>query len=136
MTITTDDHIAIRSLYARYNHAVDIAGDAGAVTDCFVPKGGVYDHGRLGRFEGRDAIQAFMQATIVDQQGMFQHWNDNLLIDGSPESAHGTAYVMTIDLRLDPPAVARVSVYQDELVRTVDGWRFASRRVGYPPIPR
>lgn len=135
MTLSTDDRIAIQSLYATYNHAVDLQGDAPGVADCFVDDG-VYDHGRLGRFVGREAIQAFMQTAIDEQEGMFQHWNDNLLIDGDGQTAAAKAYVMTIDCRPVPPVLARASVYEDDLTKTADGWRFTQRRVGHPPTRR
>lgn len=135
MTIPIDDQIAISTLYATYNHAVDIAGDAAGVTACFVDTG-VYDHGRLGTYEGREAIMQFMQSSIDEQQGGFQHWNDNLLIEGSGNRARGTAYVLTLDCRSVPPVLARASQYHDDLVKTDHGWRFERRRVGYPPVRR
>jgi hypothetical protein len=39
---------------------------------------------------------------------------------------------MTVDARGEQPVIARASIYQDSLVRSGDGWRFARRRVGYP----
>ncbi|MCL3816954.1 nuclear transport factor 2 family protein [Aeromicrobium wangtongii] len=135
MTIGTDDTIAIQSLYAAYNHAVDVLGDAAGVAACFV-ENGVYDHGRLGRYEGRSAIEEFMQRPIDEQEGQFQHWNDNLLIEGTAPHATATAYVMTVDCRSEQPVLARASLYRDELVKTADGWRFVQRRVGYPATSR
>lgn len=131
MTIGADDTIAIQSLYAAYNHAVDILGDAARVAQCFV-EDGVYDHGRLGRYEGVAAIEEFMRRPIAEQEGGFQHWNDNLLIEGTVPRATATAYVMTVDCRSEQPVLARASLYRDELVKTDQGWRFAQRRVGYP----
>jgi hypothetical protein len=136
MTLTTDDRVAIQTLYATYNHAVDITGDAAGVTACFVETGAVYDHGRLGRYEGREAIERFMQSAIDEQEGGFQHWNDNLLVEGEGSRATATAYVMTVDCRAEQPVLARASLYRDALVRTEAGWRFESRRVGYPPAER
>jgi hypothetical protein len=106
-------------------------GDAAGVADCFVDNG-VYDHGRFGRFEGRADITAFMQRAIDEQEAGFQHWNGNLLIDGQGDNATATAYVMTVDARNTPPVIARANIYRDVLVRTAAGWRFVSRRVGYP----
>jgi hypothetical protein len=137
MTLTPDDRAEIHELYARYNHAVDLHGDAAGVADCFTHDGS-YHHGRLGSYEGRLAIQEFMQRIIVEQGGGFQHWNDNLLLAGSADGATGSAYVVTIDCREEQPVLARASVYRDRLVRTGDGWRFQERRVGYPtpdPVP-
>lgn len=131
MSLPIEDLIAIQTLYSTYNHCVDMTGDAAGVADCFV-EDGVYDHGRFGKYEGRAKITAFMQSAIDDQQAGFQHWNGNLLIDGGGDNATATAYVMTVDARVAPPVIARASIYRDVLVRTGKGWRFASRRVGYP----
>ncbi len=131
MTLPIEDRIAIETLYRTYNHRVDLLGDAAGVADCFTEDGS-YDHGRFGRHEGRVAITAFMQAAIDDQEAGFQHWNGNLLIEGAGDHATATAYVMTLDARAVPPVIARASVYRDVLRRTAQGWRFVSRRVGYP----
>jgi hypothetical protein len=131
MALSTEDFIAIQTLYSTYNHRVDMLGDAAGVADCFV-ENGVYDHGRFGRFEGRADITAFMQSAIDQQEAGFQHWNGNLLIDGEGDNLTATAYVMTVDARVTPPVFARANIYRDALVRTPAGWRFASRRVGYP----
>lgn len=131
MSLNVEDRMEIENLYRVYNHRVDLTGDAAGVADCFVADG-VYDHGRFGRVEGREAITAFMQTAIDDQEGGFQHWNANLLIDGEGDEVTATAYVMTMDARTVPPVIARASVYRDVLRRTAAGWRFVSRRVGYP----
>ncbi len=131
MTLSIEDQIAIEILYRTYNHRVDLLGDAAGVADCFTEDCS-YDHGRFGRHEGRAAITAFMQAAIDDQEAGFQHWNGNLLIEGEGDDATATAFVMTLDARTLPPVIARASVYRDVLRRTPKGWRFVSRRVGYP----
>lgn len=131
MSLSTEDMIAIQTLYSIYNHRVDITGDAAGVAACFT-EDCVYDHGRFGKYEGRDKITAFMQSAIDDQEAGFQHWNGNLLIDGDGDNATATAYVMTVDTRSTPPVFARANIYRDVLARTGEGWRFVSRRVGYP----
>lgn len=131
MPMTTEDLIEINTLYSTYNHRVDMEGDAAGVAACFV-EDGVYDHGRFGVYEGRDAIAAFMQRAVDEQEAGFQHWNGNLLVDGDGNEATATAYVMTVDARSDQPFLARASIYQDALVKTDEGWRFTKRRVGHP----
>lgn len=131
MSLSFEDRMEIETLYRLYNHRVDMTGDAAGMAALFT-EDCVYDHGLFGRYEGRSAIQAFMQSAIDDQQGGFQHWNDNLLIEGEGDNASATAYVMTIDARSVPPVIARCSIYRDVLRRTGEGWRFVSRRVGYP----
>lgn len=131
MTLPIEDQIAIEILYRAYNHRVDMLGDAAGMGALFV-EGCFYDHGRFGRHEGRDAIIAFMQAAIDYQKAGFQHWSGNLLIEGEGDEATATAYVMTVDARSVPPVIARANIYRDVLRRTPEGWRFVSRRVGYP----
>lgn len=130
MQVSTEDYLAIKHLYSTYNHMVDIVGDAAGVADCFI-EDGVYDHGRYGRIQGRAQIITFMQRAIDRQLG-FQHLNDNLLIDTVGDEATATAYVLTVDGSAAPPVIARSSIYRDSLIKTEDGWRFRSRRVGYP----
>lgn len=131
MTLSTEDVQQIQTLYSTYNHRVDMEGDAAGVAACFVPDG-TYDHGRFGKVEGREEITAFMQQAVDQQEAGFQHWTGNLLLDGDGVEATATAYVMTVDARGEQPVIARSSIYRDTLVKTDEGWRFTSRRVGYP----
>ncbi|MFT4287129.1 nuclear transport factor 2 family protein [Nocardioides sp.] len=130
MPLSLEDHLAIRELFSRYNYLVDVVGDAAGVADCFV-EDGIYDHGRFGLFRGREEIQGLMQRAVDEQLG-YQHWNNNLLIDGEGDEVTSTAYVLTLDGSVDPPVIARLSVVRDSIVRTSQGWRFRERRVGYP----
>ncbi|WP_190814602.1 nuclear transport factor 2 family protein [Saccharopolyspora pogona] len=125
--------VEIQFLYNTYNHCVDMTGDAAGVADCFLNEG-TWEHPLHGKIVGREAITAFMQKAIDEQEARFQHWNANLLVDVDEDgdSASATAYVMTLDTRAVSPVIWRANIYRDRLVRTAEGWRFASRRGGFP----
>lgn len=131
MKLSADDRLDIQELYNKYNYTVDILRDANAMANYFVAEGATYDHGRYSIYSGRDEIRDFMQGAIDRQQGKWQHWNANLIIDASGDSVVATAHVLTIDSSSGQAQLAYNSLYRDQLEKTDNGWKFRSRRVGY-----
>jgi SnoaL-like domain len=65
-----------------------------------------------------------------------QHWNTQLVITPTADGARGSAYMMLVDRRTQPPSITSVYEYDDEIVRTAGGWRFKSRSfVPLTPVP-
>ena len=129
--MTAQDYFEIQQLYAKYNHAID-SGNGEAYADTFTPDG-VFNGNT-----GRDALVKFVNETWVGRMNgaTRQHWNTNLMITGDSKQAKGSVYLMLVDLSTKPVSVMAMAMYDDELVKTPQGWRFtkrATKRVGPPP---
>ena len=83
---------------------------------------------------GYAALVAFARNWHDNRGGAYlQHWNTQLVITPTAGGARGSAYMMLVDRRTQPPSIMQVYEYDDELVRTVAGWRFKSR--SFVPLP-
>ena len=119
--LSAEDYVEIQQLYARYNNAID-SGDAEAYADTFVPDG------TFNTFTGREALVGFIHSWREKMNGANRrHWNSNLLINATPEGASGSVYLLLIDVGVRPPVIAAAAKYDDQLVRTPQGWRFKKR---------
>ena len=127
MALSAADRLQILDLVARYNHLMD-GRDAEGWADCFTPDG-VFDGGSRLQANGRAELVAFMERLIARDIPAV-HWNNNIVIEGSGDTASMTLYLLVIDLR-DGPVATHFGVYHDELVRTPEGWRFRKRRLGH-----
>ena len=115
MPTTAEDRDEILQLLYRYNHAVD-AGDAEGWADTFA-EDGVFD--AMGQvLTGRDALVGFASSV----QGM-RHVILNPLVEIAGDTAHVRAYLVL----LTGGSIAMTGAYEDDLVRTPGGWRFAKR---------
>ncbi len=120
-SLTADDYIEIQQLYAQYNMAID-SGDAEGYASTFTPDG-VFNN-----FNGHDALVGFINRW-KDQMngGNMRHWNTNLAIKGTPDGASGAVYLLLVDVSKRPPVIASAAKYDDQLVKTPQGWRFKKR---------
>jgi uncharacterized protein (TIGR02246 family) len=128
--MTAQDYFEIQQLYAKYNHAID-SGDAEGYADTFTPDG-VFNNNA-----GRDALIKFIKDTWIGRMNgaTRQHWNTNLMINGDSKAATGSVYLMLVDLATKPASIMTMAMYDDQLVKTPQGWRFTKRqtkRVGPP----
>lgn len=120
-SLTADDYIEIQQLYARYNNAID-SGDAEGYASTFVPDG-VFNN-----FNGHDALVGFINSWRDKMKGTDRrHWNTNLTINPAPEGASGSVYLLLVDVSVRPPVIAAAAKYDDQLVKTPQGWRFKKR---------
>ena len=120
-SLTADDYIEIQQLYAQYNNAID-SGDAEGYAATFTPDG-VFNN-----FNGHDALVGFIHRWRENMKGgNMRHWNTNLAIHGTPEGASGSVYLLLVDVSVRPPAIATAAKYEDQLVKTPQGWRFKKR---------
>jgi len=120
-SLTADDYIEIQQLYAHYNIAID-SGDAEGYAGTFVPDG------VFNTFAGHDALAGFVHRWRENMKGgNMRHWNTNLAITGTPEGADGSVYLLLVDVSVKPPVIATAARYEDQLVKTPQGWRFKKR---------
>jgi len=84
------------------------------------------DYGDLGRWDSREAVARFM---IASHSGPSMHRLSNFAISISGDAARARSYV---DAMVYGPGgfggAHSVGYYDDELIRTADGWRIARRR--------
>lgn len=117
MPSATEDRDEILQLLYRYNHAID-SGDAEGWADTFA-EGAVFDALGGGQvITGREDLVAFASSV----KGI-RHVVMNPLIDVDGDTAKVRAYLMF----LMGTTIAGVGVYDDDVVRTAQGWRFAKR---------
>jgi hypothetical protein len=120
-SLTADDYIEIQQLYAQYNNAID-SGDAEGYAATFIPEG------VFNTFNGHDALVGFIHRWRDNMTGAnLRHWNSNLLINATPEGASGSVYLLLVDVSVRPPVIATAAKYEDQLVKTPQGWRFKKR---------
>jgi uncharacterized protein (TIGR02246 family) len=118
------DHLAIRELTARYNRAFDDV-DSEAWADTFTPDG-VMEYSGGPPISGRDALIEMSRKTGY---GFVHITTDPIIeVDGDRATQSCTLIVANRSKAGDPVAIAMTGRYEDELVRTADGWRFERRK--------
>lgn len=123
--LTIADRLAIQELYARYNHHIDF-GRSNDWAATFTHDGTIETE--MGAFTGTEALAAF--AASLFSQFKFRHWTNSLVVDGDAGRATGFCYLIGWALEDGkPPFANHHAHYEDELVKTADGWRFATRKV-------
>jgi SnoaL-like protein len=141
-TLTALDYAQIQQLVARYSYALDTGADNGyAYADLFA------SGGTFGKVSGRDELAA----TARPGGGHYPrgpkfvfHYTSNHVIEPSAEGATGKVYVVEIDAGERGKTASVIEDgghYEDEYVKTPQGWRFKSRTFvktepGTPPAPR
>jgi hypothetical protein len=118
MPTVAEDRSEILQLLHRYSHAFD-SGDAEGYADTFVPGGGYTADGVL-KFYGRDTLIQHVR----DVEPGERHCVLNPVIDVDGDTARVKAYLLLfrgVDLNV-------VGLYEDQVVRTADGWRFQDRQ--------
>ena len=123
---TIEDELAIRSLAAAYTDAVN-RGDLEAMVNVYTVDGVLKPFGG-DELKGRDKIRAVVGQTISAYEWIFQMTHSGLVrLDG--DVAHCRWWVSEISYKGDGSAVQFFGLYQDRVVRTGEGWRFARRRL-------
>ncbi len=122
-----DDRADITELLARYAIALD-RRELDAVGELFTEDGqATYSGNRLD--PGRAAIVAYLQPLV--EVPMTQHviGTPSITVDGDTATATSYAIVTFVREAEDGghTAVHRGLSYDDQLVRTADGWRFKER---------
>jgi hypothetical protein len=124
---TYEDVVAIQNLKARYVDAVDggwgevVPHDPEAVVELFVVDG-IWDSGVHGGGIGHDGIRAFMATGEAIMPFAYHHLSSpRIQVDG--DTAAGRWHGM-ISMLVEGKAQLQLGVYDDEFVRTPDGWRF------------
>jgi hypothetical protein len=129
------DYVQIQQLAAKYAYALDSGADNGyAYANLFMPDG-VFIRGESNgseRVQGRESLAFLARDTPARRRTPLTvgHFIVNHVIEPSSSGATGKAYLalMTFGNEGQNGAIVQGGHYEDEYVRTVDGWRFKSRR--------
>jgi ketosteroid isomerase-like protein len=122
-TETLADQVAITTVLHRYAFAIDDKDWQGLrdvfSVDCTA------DYGPFGRFEGIDAVVAWLAPVHVGLTT--QHAMSNIVAQVTGRTATARSYV-TVSLQPDDGPLLRVGGGYSDLLRQVDGqWRIAER---------
>ena len=88
MTLPAADRLAIQRLLALGLRGLD-AGDGEAVAACFAADGW-FDAAPHGRFEGHEAIAAFVRAHEAANEHGSRHWTNNVILEGDETEGCGS----------------------------------------------
>jgi hypothetical protein len=133
--LTPLDYIQIQQLAAKYAYALDSGADNGYVyANLFMPDG-VFIRGESNgseRVQGRESLAFLARDTPARRRTPLTvgHFIVNHVIEPSPSGASGKAYLasMTFGNEGQNGSIVLGGHYEDEYVRTIDGWRFNTRR--------
>lgn len=127
MSITLEDRAAIHDLYAAYAHRFD-RGDADGWAALFTSDG-VFAPPGLEPVVGTEALHEFVAGRSGDLPGM-RHLIANVLVEGAPAGARGTAYFLCFRLGGDGAFRLRNFGRYDDTFRKQDGaWKIADRQI-------
>lgn len=127
VTLSAADRFKIQDLLARYNWAVD-TDDADAFAESFAEDGQFVTSRRV--FEGRDDMRELM-AYLHDKRSRNErsliHSISNLVVEPYGDEVRLVAQLMGPRIGDDGSHTLQLGWYDDRLVLTADGWRFARR---------
>jgi hypothetical protein len=137
-SLTAMDYIEIQQLVSSYPYGLDGNTDNGeSYANLFAP-GAVFGRPRT---EGHENLKALAN-TQPRGAKYVRHFITNHVIDPAPGGAIGKEYVAIIDIgeNGNPSGIALGGRYDDEYVKTPQGWKFKTRtftpsRVDVQPAP-
>ena len=134
--LTPQDYIDIQQLVSSYPCGLDENTDNGESYASLFAPGAVFTRPRT---EGHDNLAALANGQPHGAH-YTRHFITNHVIEPAPGGAIGKAYAVIIDIGEDgkPGGIALGGRYDDEYVRTPQGWRFKTRaftpsRADVPP---
>ena len=125
--LTGQDYGEIEALYSRYNQGSDFRDD-----ELFLSafsEDAVIVRADGSKVEGMAALRASRpkrEAGETRDAGR-RHRTGSYLITPTADGAKGRAYYILLDVTTRPPTIRLSGVYEDEFVRTPDGWRIKHR---------
>ncbi len=124
--LTGRDYEQIKELYSRYNQGSDFR-DAELFLSAFAQDAVMTRGGQ--DIVGMDALRAERVERYAGQTGDVgrRHHNGSFLITPTAEGAKGRAYYILLDVTSRPPTMIASGYYEDEFIRTSDGWRIKHR---------
>jgi hypothetical protein len=124
-TLTPQDYIDIQQLVSNYAYGLDGNTDNGATYASLFAPGGIFGRPRT---EGRDNLAALANREPHGAKYV-RHFITNHVIEPSPGGAIGREYAVIIDINEngEPGRIFLGGRYDDEYVKTPQGWKFKMR---------
>src|SRR5664279_2733561 len=116
--LTAEDHQAISTLLARYNHVTDL-GTPEEYADLFTADA-EFDASPIVHCHGREELLDFGRTFPPGR--LSRHWNTNLLIEGDENEARTEVYLMMVTAG-SPSKTGMTGVYRDKVVKVDGQWR-------------
>ncbi len=140
--LAPEDYVEIQQVVARYPFALDTGADSGAMFADLFSSDGSFVVGDM-KIEGRDKLKAFAFGHRPGQGPLYvRNFSTNSVIEPSAGGATGKAYAAVIDIGEGgkPSALLGGGHYEDQYVKTADGWRIKRRefipsKTELPPAP-
>jgi len=136
--LTPQDYIDIQQLVSSYAYGLDGNTDNGATYASLFAPGGIFGRPRT---EGRDNLAALANREPHGAKYV-RHFITNHVIEPSPGGAIGREYAVIVDINEngEPGRIFLGGRYDDEYVKTPQGWKFKMRtftpsRVDVQPPP-
>jgi hypothetical protein len=123
--LTPQDYLDIQQLVSSYAYALDGNIDNGATYASLFAPGGIFDRPRT---EGRDNLAALANREPHGAKYV-RHFITNHVIEPSPGGAIGREYAVIVDIdeNGEPGRIFLGGRYDDEYVKTPQGWKFKMR---------
>jgi hypothetical protein len=122
-----DDKSQITEVLIRYATGIDFK-DWALFRTCWTEEVDI-DYGDLGTFTKADEFTTLMKQ-IHDGMGQTYHRLSNLVIDVGGDRATARSYVRAVLMAIPGDSSSWIEAlghYDDELVKTADGWRIGKR---------
>ncbi|MBE9098315.1 nuclear transport factor 2 family protein [Vacuolonema iberomarrocanum] len=139
--LSANDQLAIHALNSRYFYTLDgltflIPGDAAENwADTFTPDGRFsivrWDREVVMEVSGRKALaDAFRTFPDIETT---RHWSNNFFIVTDGAAIKSGCYIVAMDIKQIPARLERTGLYEDELAKVGDAWKFKSRTLILDP---
>ena len=126
MTVDAQLHHEIADVLIRYATGID-SKDWELFRSCFAHECEL-DYSPIGVWRSPDEIAAFMDAAHANSPHTMHRITNIVVTSAGDGAAKARSYVDALILMGAATAAHPTGFYDDELVRTTDGWRIARRR--------
>ena len=120
--LSDNDHVDIEQLYVRNSIAFDSGAEEGAAFARTFTSDGMLLRGGTTT-SGQESLAALAASNVPG----LHTWTSNLVVEPTRDGAVGRVYVLTVSGAGADRPIADVGTYDDELVKTREGWRFRKR---------
>lgn len=133
-TITPADYAEIQHLALRLNQGADFH-DSELWVSQWTPDG-VWTNTSGREYVGHDGLKEYRRTRKAQVEGRsdIRHWTNGLVLTPTADGATGRSYYMILNVTTEPPTTVSSGHYEDEFVKTADGWRIKHRVIRAYPL--